>query len=196
MSKFEVYEIGKGMRTGATIEGNAHICINADGTKPRMSAQFNDTLNELVGVMVLVDKWQESFPMHYTVGKTLRKDYANALGVRKGVFTMEATLLHDYTFGIELSFIDTSSSDFEIVSFKGILFDPNERTIQLPQLENDDHTVFLEESLVGMLKPGFEAVIARCSKIGFVNKLYHGFTVNRYGVCVDQRDRTLVQVCR
>ncbi len=196
MSKYELYESGKGSREEAGVVGRAHIVINADGTKPRMMGNFDDTLNEVVGKTILVDKWNDSFPMYYTTGKNLRKDYADALQAKRGMFTLEANLLADNSFDIELCFVDSSTPDFEVISFRGINFDVSTRILKLPFLENDDHSVFLEEALPGMLRPAFDAVIARCAKLGFVNKLYYGFTVNKYGCPVDQRNRVLVQVRR
>jgi hypothetical protein len=196
MSKLELYETGKGIQLNNKLFGSAQVIVNADGTKPRMLAQFDDTLNELTGKLILVHKWNESYPTHYTIGKTLRKDYANVLKLRKGVFSLKASLLEDYTFNIILSFIDSTTCQFETITFEGINYDAMTRTIKLPYPENDDYQVFLEESLTGMLNPAFEAVLTRCSKIGFVNKLYHGFTVNKYGFCYDTRNRNVIEVRR
>jgi hypothetical protein len=196
VSRLELVEVGKGIQKDNKLYGSAQVIINADGTKPRMLALFDDTLNELTGKLILVHKWNESYPTHYTIGKTLRKDYANVLKLRKGVFCIKVTLLEDYSFDVVLSFIDSTTPEFETIEFKGINYNAMTRTITLPYGDNDDYQTFLEESLTGMLNPAFESALARCSKIGFVNKLYHGFTINKYGFCYDTRNRNVIEVRR
>jgi len=194
MSKLELYEVGKGVQNDNELYGTAQVVINADGTKPRMLAQFDDTLNELTGKLILVHKWNESYPTHYTIGKTLRKDYANVLKLRKGVFSIKVSLLPDFTFDIKLSFIDSTTPEFQTITFEGIIYNTMESSMYIPYDGNDEYQVFLEECLLGMLYPALNAGLARASKIGFVNRLYHGFTLNKYGWPRDQRDRVKQQV--
>ena len=195
MTTLNLFESGKAINGGAKLRGSAQIIINADGTKPRMFAKFDDTLNELVGELVLTNVWNKNLPTHYTIGRNLRQDYANALQMKRGIFVMKAMLDENYLYKIHLSFIDSSTEEFKTIKFIGISYDAKERTLEIPRFKNDDYEVFLEESLVGMLKPAFDAVTARCVKRDFINKLSYAFTLNKYGCPVDQRNRTIQQVC-
>ena len=195
MTFLHLYENGKAHLRKNKLSGRAQVIVNADGTKPKMFASFDDTLNELVGELVLVHKWDETLPSHHTIGRNLRWDYADALKMRKGLFILNAVIKEDYHFNIDVSFIDSSTPQFQILSFSGIDYDTTTRTLTLPNCKEDDHEVFLEEAIPGMLNPAFNAVIQRCSSVGYVNRLYHGFTLNKYGVPVDQRNRVIQQVC-
>jgi hypothetical protein len=196
MTSLHLLEVGKAQIENDRIKGTAQVIVNADGTKPRMLASFDDTLNELVGELVLVHQWNKNLPTHFTIGRNLRHDYADALNLKRGVFILKSTLKEDYNFDIELSFIDSSTPQFQIVTFKGIDFDATKRVIALPKCATDDHEVFLEEVLVGMLNPAFQAATQRCMRLDFVNRLHHAFTLNKYGVPVDQRNREVEQIRR
>ena len=191
MSSLHLLEVGKASKQSKSIKGSAQIIINADGTKPRMLAQFDDTLNELVGELVLVHEWNKSLPTHYTIGRNLRRDYADALKMKRGIFVMKSSLKEDYHFEIEVSFIDSSTPIFQVLTLGGIDYDSTTRIITIPKCENDDHEVFLEESLVGILQPAFQAVIQRTMSLDFISRLHYGFTLNKYGVPIDQRNRAI-----
>lgn len=195
MTSLHLLEVGKAHLFNDKIKGAAQVVVNADGTKPRMLASFDDTLNELVGELVLVSEWNKNLPTHHTIGRNLRRDYADALKLKRGIFFLSSTLKEDYHFDIEVSFIDSSTPEFQVLQFTGIDYDSKTKILTLPKCENDDHEVFLEEALPGILNPAFNAVIQRCMSLGFINRLHYGFTLNKYGVPVDQRNRVLQQVC-
>jgi len=191
MTTLHLLEIGKAVIEGGTIKGSAQVIINADGSKPRMLASFDATLNELVGELVLTDIWNETLPTHYTIGRKLRNDYANALKMNRGIFILKATKQDKCLYELELSFIDSTTSEFKVIKFSGIIYNSKLRTISIPKCNNEDHEVFLEEVLTTLLKPAFEAVTQRCVRLDFVNKLHHAFTLNKYGCPVDQRNAVL-----
>ena len=191
MTMLHLTEKGKAQVENDIIRGAAQVVVNADGTKPRMLAQFNDTINELTGELVLVSEWDKNHPTHYTIGRNLRRDYADAIQMKRGLFVLKSELKENFTFGIEVTFIDSSLSEFKTLSFKGIVYDPTQKTIELPRLAVEDHEVFLEETLVGILYPALNAATQRCMKLDFVNRLHYGFTLNKYGVPLDQRNRVI-----
>jgi len=196
MTSLHLLEVGKARIENDRIKGTAQVIVNADGTKPRMLASFDDTLNELVGELVLVNEWNKNLPTHFTIGRNLRHDYAEALKLKRGIFIMKSILKEDYHFDIELTFIDSSSTQFQVLTFNGIDYDSTKRVIALPKCEEENHEVFLEEVLTGMLNPAFQSVTQRCMKLDFVNRLHYGFTLNKYGVPFDQRNRKIEQVRR
>ena len=194
MNILHLYEMGKGTMKDDKIGGTAQVVINADGTKPRLFARFDDNINELVGELVLVPEWNKTFPTHYTIGRKLRNDYADALKMIRGIFLMKAHIKENLHFGIDLSFIDSSTQEFATLNFQEVDYDATSRMLAIPHCENDDHEVFLEEAMVGILYPAFLAVTNRCMKYDFVPHLHYGFTLNKYGVPVDTRNRIVEQV--
>jgi len=195
MTELKLIETGKAIRDGNQLNGAAQILINADGTRPRLWARFDESLNELVGELVLVNEWEKTLPSHYTIGRNLRKDYADALGMKKGIFLMKAFVAGDCLFNLQLHFIDSSTSEFKVKSFEEIMYDIKRRELCIPKCDTDDQEVFLEESLTGMFKQAIEAVTSRCVKLDFVNRLHYAFTLNKYGVPIDQRNKTEQSVC-
>ena len=196
MTNLVLREFGKASHEGNKLSGSAQIIVNADGTKPYMHTNFNVTLNEVMGETVLVHSWNKANPRHYTIGRSLRKDYAEALKMRKGMFRMKGEIVEDYNVKVELSFIDSTTPDFEVLTFNDILFVSKENVIQFPSLGVDEYEVFLEEALTGLLQPAFQCLLRRCQKVGFVSRLYHGFMLNRFQVPIDQRESAFSRLSR
>ena len=74
MTSLYLLEVGKAHLENDKIKGVAQVIVNADGTKPRMLASFDDTLNELVGELILVHQWNQNLPTHCTIGRNLKRD--------------------------------------------------------------------------------------------------------------------------
>lgn len=195
MAGLHLLEYGKAYIENGKMRGHAQIIVNADGTKPRMIAYFDEKRNELVGELFLVNEWNKNLPIESTIGRNLRQDYQQALKMKKGMFSINSTITDDYNYNICVTFIDSSKQDFKYLTFENILFDSKTNVITIPPFYNDDYDVFLEETLTGILSESMHAAVQRSCTIDFINRMHYAFVLNKFGVCYDQRNRSIEQVC-
>lgn len=135
--------------------------VLADGRKPICKP------GHMCGTVLLASTWQFGQPEHITRGNLFRSDYSEVLKMHRGVWHLIASEDSNGWCNLTVDAYDCSSlkggENLRSMRFEGLKFkiDNDDMTIVVPEFQNDDFNVMLEEvfsSHSGILTPAFRAL--------------------------------------